>query len=119
MSWIDRINAALVQRIHGKATLRADDVGMELSGQRLAYSELCRAVAYRHPNPVGGDLAVALDFGGGRVVVVSENDGVWGTILSGLDRHPRNQRPSSEWTLALVAGAEDVRIELLQGPGEE
>jgi hypothetical protein len=113
MSWIDRINAAIVRRIHGKATLRADDQGVEVSGQRLAYAGLEHAVAYRHPNLVGDDLAVALDFGEGQVVIVSQNDAAWGTVLSGLDRHPRTQRPSTEWTLALVAGAEDLRIELL------
>jgi hypothetical protein len=113
MSWIDRINAAIVRRIHGKATLRADAVGVELSGRRLAYADLQHAVAYRHPNLVGDDLAVALDFGEGRIVVVCENDGAWRTVVAALDAHPRSQRPAVEWTLALVAGAEDVRIELV------
>jgi hypothetical protein len=44
---------------------------------------------------------------------VSENDAAWRTFLSGLDGHPRNQLLSTEWTLTLIAGAEDVRIELL------
>jgi hypothetical protein len=112
MSWIDRINAAIVRRIRGEATLRADALGVELSGRRLAYADLQQAVAYRHPNPIGDDLSVALDFGDGRIVTVSENDAAWRTVLSGLDGHPRNQLLSTEWTLVLV-GAEDVRIELL------
>jgi hypothetical protein len=113
MSWIDRINAAIVRRIQGNATLRADALGVELSGRRLAYADLQHAIAYRHPNPIGDDLSLALDFGDGRIVTVSENDAAWRTVLSGLDGHPRNQRLSTDWTLLLVAGAEDVRIELL------
>jgi hypothetical protein len=113
MSWIDRINAAIVRRIHGKASLVADDRGLEQAGKRLAYADLKRATAYRHPNLVADDLAVALDFGDGRVIVVSENDEVWMAVLAALDAHARNVRPSTEWRLALVAGTADVRIELL------
>jgi len=117
MSWIDRINAAIVRRLHGKATLAADERGVELNGQRLAYADIQRAVAYRHPNLVSDDLTVALDFGDGGSVVVSENDqALWTTVLAALDRHPRNQRPSTEWRLALVAGAADVQVELLRSP---
>lgn len=116
MSWIDRINAALARRIKGQAALQADDDGLEESGRRLAYSDLRQAVAYRHPSLVGDDLAVALDFGQGRLVTISENDAAWQAILAALDRHPRNQRRSTEWTLALVAGREDVRIEVLSAP---
>ena len=113
MSWIGRLNDAIVRRINGKATLTADEHAVELSGQRLAYADLQHAVAYRHPSYIGDDLAVALDFGEGQLVIVSQNDAAWGVVLSGLDRHPRRQRPSTEWTLALVAGAEDLRIELV------
>lgn len=113
MSWIDRINAAIVRRIHARTTLAADEDGVELSGQRLLYADLERAVAYRHPNLVGDDLTVVLDFGDDRIVVVSENDEAWTKVLAALDRHPHNERPSTEWQLALVAGGEDVRIELL------
>jgi hypothetical protein len=116
MSWIDRINAAIVRRIHGTKPLVADERGVELEGQRLVYADLERAVAYRHPNLVGDDLTVALDFGGGRVVVVSENDEAWATVVAALDRHPRRQRPSQEWRLALVAGAAEDRLELLTPP---
>jgi hypothetical protein len=103
MSWIDRINAAIVRRIHGKATLIADDVGVELSGQRREYSGLHRAVAYGHPNPVGDALSVALDFGEGQIVVVSENDAAWRTVVEALDAHPRNRMPYVEWSVRLVA----------------
>jgi hypothetical protein len=116
MNWIDRINAAIVRRIHGKVTLRADANGVEQDGQRLAWSGLERAVAYRHPSLVGDDLAVALDFGQSRIVVVSEDDEAWGTVVAALDRHPRRQRLSQEWRLALVAGAAEDRLELLTPP---
>lgn len=99
----------------GGTTLAADEDGVELSGQRLAYADLERAVAYRHPNLVGDDLTVALDFGDGRVVVVSENDEAWTKVLAALDRHPQNQRPSTEWRLTLVAGVQEARIDLLTG----
>jgi hypothetical protein len=115
MSWIDRINAAIVRRIHGKAALRADDQGVELSGQRLMYADLRRAVAYRHPNLIGDDLAIALDFGEGLVVVVSENDAGWRTVVAAINAHPRSRRPSTEWRLALVGGVPEERVELLTG----
>lgn len=113
MRWIDRINAAIVRRIHGTKPLLADGRGLELEGQRLAYAELERAVAYRRPNLVGDDLTVALDFGGGRVAVVGDSDERWSTVLAALDAHPRNTRPSPEWRLALVAGGEDLQVDLL------
>ena len=50
MSWIDRMNAAFVRRIHGRRPLLADEHGVEHEGQRLAYADLQRAVAYRHSN---------------------------------------------------------------------
>lgn len=113
MSWIDRINAAIVCSIHGTKRLFADERGLVLEGQRLAYAELERAVAYRRPNLVGDDLTVALDFGGGRLVVVGDTDEGWSTVLAALDAHPRNTRPSTEWRLALVAGGDDLPIDLL------
>ena len=144
MSWIDRINAAIVRRIHGKVPLIADEQGLEQAGQRVAYAELQRAVAYRHRNLVGYslqgryeveavstedqnhateigpafrdngyDLALVLDFGEGRVVTIAENHEAWTTVLAALDRDPCNKRPSAEWRLELVAGAEDVRLDLL------
>jgi hypothetical protein len=85
VSWIDRINAAIVRRISGKATLLADEQGIEQAGQRLAWSGLDRAIAYRHPSLVGDDLAVALDFGESRIVVVSEM----------MKRGKRSSRPST------------------------
>lgn len=75
--------------------------------------DLERAVAYRHPDFVGDDLTVALDFGEGRVVVVSENDAAWHPVLSALDADPRGRQRSAEWTVALVGGAADMRIELI------
>jgi hypothetical protein len=111
MSWVDRINGAILRRIAGKATLLADEQGIEQSGQRFAYAELQRAVAFREPNLIGDALSVALDFGAGRIIVVSENEAAWQPILASLDAHPRNRRSSSEWSLALVAGGD--RIELL------
>ena len=113
MSWIDRINAAIVRRIHGKVPLIADEQGLEQAGQRVAYAELQRAVAYRHRNLVGDDLALVLDFGEGRVLTIAENHEAWTTVLAALDRDPCNKRPSAEWRLELVAGAEDVRLDLL------
>jgi hypothetical protein len=114
MSWIDRINAAIVRRIHGKAMPVADEHGVGQDGQRLAYADLHRAVAYRHPNLVGDDLAVALDFGEGRIVVFSQNDDAWKTVLAALDAHPLSQQPSTEWTVALIAGSPETRIELMR-----
>ena len=113
MSWIDRINAAVVRRIAGKDSLLADEHGIEQSGQRYAYADLERAVAYRHPNHVGDDLAVALDFGESRIVLVTENEDAWTTVLTALDNHPRSRLRSTEWQLALVAAAEGERLELL------
>lgn len=113
MSWIDRINAAIVRRIDRKDPLLADEHGIEQSGQRYAYADLKRAVAYRHPNLIGDELTVALDFGEGHIIIVSENDAAWRAVLSSLDAHPRSQRPSAEWSLALVAGSEDAHIDLL------
>ena len=113
MSWIDRINAAIVRRIHGTKLAVADARGVERDGQRLEYAELERAVAYHHPSLAGDRLTIALDFGGGRVAVVCESDEGWRTLLAALDAHPRNARPSTEWRLALLAGGEDLRIGLL------
>ena len=70
-------------------------------------------LAYRHRNLVGDDLALVLDFGEGRVLTIAENHEAWTTVLAALDRDPRNKRPSAEWRLELVAGAEDVRLDLL------
>jgi hypothetical protein len=111
--WIDRINAAIVRRISGKTTQLVDEQGIEQAGQRLAWSGLERAIAYRHPSLVGDDLAVALDFGESRIVVVSENDEAWKTVLAALDAHPRSRQRSPEWTIALVAGSPEARIELV------
>jgi hypothetical protein len=113
MSWIDRINAAIVWRIARKDGLLADEHGIEQSGQRYAYADLERAVAYRHPNHVGDDLAVALDFGESRIIVVTENDDAWTTVLAVLDKHPRNRRRLTEWRLALVVAAARERLELI------
>ena len=111
MSWVDRINDAILRRISGKAALLADEQGIEQSGQRFAYAELQHAVAFRQPNLVGDALSVALDFGGGRIIVVSETEAAWRSVVASLDAHPRNRKSSAEWSLALVAGEE--RIELL------
>jgi hypothetical protein len=102
MSWFDRINAALVRRITGRMAIVADEQGLEQAGQRVAYADLQHAVAYRHPSYVGDDLAVVLDFGK-----------AWKPLLAALDVHPRIQRSSPEWRVMLVAGAPEVRIELL------
>lgn len=114
MSWIDRINAAIVRRIAGKHSLLADAHGIEQSGQRYAYADLERAVAYRHPNYVGDELAVALDFGESRIVVVTENEEAWTTLLAALDEHPRSRLRSTEWRLALVAADAGEWLELLE-----
>lgn len=113
MSWIDRINAAILRRVSRAPPVIADEHGVELSGRKYPYAELERAVAFRHPNLIGDDLTVALDFGGGHIIIVSENDAAWRTVLSSLDAHPRSHRPFAEWSLALVAGPEEAHIDLL------
>lgn len=113
MSWIDRINQAILRRIQPAETVLADETGIEQAGRRYSYSELHRAVAYRQPGVVGDALSVALDFGDGRIVVVSESDAAWRHILIALDRDTRVRHRSAEWSLCLVGGAPDARFELL------
>jgi hypothetical protein len=112
-TWFDRLNAAIVRRIHGNVTLTADEHGVPLNGQRLAYADLQHAVAYHQSRYTYDELAVVLDFGEGRTAVFSESDEAWNAVLAALDAHPRNRGPSLEWRLALVAGGQDERIELL------
>lgn len=114
MSWFDRLSAAIVRRIHGNVTLTADQHGVERNGHRLAYADLQRAVAYHQPRYTYDELAVALDFGEGRIVVFTESDEAWNAILAALDAHPRSFKPSIEWRLALVAAGADEQIELLR-----
>jgi hypothetical protein len=113
MSWIDRINHAISRRTSGKAVLLAGEHGIEQAGQRYPYADLQRAVALRQPSVIGDALSVALEFGEGHVVVVSDTDAAWKPVLASLDEHPRILRPSAEWSLALVAGAADARFGLL------
>lgn len=118
MSWIDRINAAIVRRISRPATVVADEGGVEQAGRRHAYANLQRAVAFRQPNLIGDALSIALDFGDRNVIVISEHDAAWKTVLSSLDADPRSQRPAAEWCVALIAASEDARFELFQAVGE-
>jgi hypothetical protein len=93
---------------------RADQHGVERNGHRLAYADLQRAVEYHQPRYTSDELAVALDFGAGRIVVFTESDKAWNANLAALDAHPRSSKPSIEWRLALVAAGADEQIELLR-----
>jgi len=113
MSWIDRINAAVLRRIaRGRAQMSADANGVTKDGQTLTYADLERAVAYRHPSLVGDDLVLLLDFGRGRIIPVSEHDAAWQTIVEAIDTHPRNRTRYPDWSVGLLADV-NARFELL------
>ena len=112
--WIDRINRAVLRRISPALTLVADAEGIELGdGSRYRYADLQRVVAFRQAGLVGDALSVALDFGDEQVIVVSQADDAWPNILSALDVDPRSRMPSSQWSLALIAGEGDSQVDVL------
>lgn len=116
MSWIDRINAAVLRRIaRGREPVTADAYGVTKDGQTLRYADLERAVAYCHPSLVGDDLVLLLDFGHGRLIPVTEHDAAWKTVIEALDAHPRNRTRYPEWSVGLVANVK-ARFELLSPP---
>lgn len=112
--WIDRINEAILRRLSSRSRVSVNAEGVVLDGARqYSYADLERVVAFRQANWVGDVLALALDFGGGRVIVVTESDSAWPVLLRALDAQSRITMCSSEWTLRLVAGDEQTELELL------
>jgi hypothetical protein len=88
--------------------------GIELGdGSRHRFADLERVVAFRHASLVGDALSVALDFGDGHVIVVSQADDVWSHVLSALDTDPRSRMSSSQWSLALIASEGESQVEIL------
>ena len=108
MSWFERIKA--IFRPPPPSPVCADETGLHRDGQKYPYAELQGIVAFRHPNHLGDTFALALDFGDQRLVVLSEHDAVWHTVLAALDAHPRVQCHSTRWLLTLVAGAENIDL---------
>lgn len=116
MSWIDRINAAVLRRIaRGRKQMSADANGVTKDDQTFPYADLERAVAYCHPSLVGDDLVLLLDFGQGRIIPVTEHDAAWKTVVEALDAHPRNRTRYPDWSVGLVADVK-ARFELLSPP---
>jgi hypothetical protein len=113
VSWIDRINAAVLRRIaRGRVQMSADANGVTKDGQTFPFADLERAVAYCHPGLVGDDLVILLDFGAGRLVPVTEHDSAWRTVVEAIDAHPRNSTRYPDWSVGLVADVKG-RFELL------
>jgi hypothetical protein len=113
-SWIDRINRAVRRRLSPTFSVVAHREGIELGdGSRYRYADLERVVASRHGSLVGDALSVALDFGDGHVIVVSQADDAWSQIPSALDADPRSRMSSSQWSLTLIAGEGESQLEIL------
>jgi hypothetical protein len=113
-SWIDRINRAVLRRLSPTFSVVADRDGVELGdGRRYRYADLERVVAFRQASLVGDALSVALDFGNGNVIVVSQADDVWSQVLSALDADPRSRMSSSQWALTLIASEGESQLEVL------
>ncbi len=116
-SWVDRINRAILRRVSPTFSVVADRVGIEHGdGRRHRYADLERVVAFRQASLVGDALSVALDFGDGHVIVVSQGDEVWSHVLSALDADPRSHMSSSQWSLALIASEGESQVEILGVP---
>jgi hypothetical protein len=113
-SWVDRINRAILRRVSPTYSVVTYREGIELGdGSRYRYADLERVVAFRQASLVGDALSVALDFGDGHVIVVSQADDVWSHVLSALDADPRSRMSSSQWSLALIASEGESQVEIL------
>lgn len=112
-SWIDRINRAVLRRLSPTFSVVADRDGINLGdGSRYRYADLERVVAFRQASVVGDALSVALDFGDGHVIVVSQADDVWSQVVSALDADSRSRMLSSEWSLTLIASEGESQVEI-------
>jgi len=106
MSWLDRINAAIVRRIRAREASEPEvtDEGVRLhDGSFLAFRALYRVIAFTQPALIGEFQSLGLDFGDGRVLVVNESQSVWDQIVRVLDAHPDRVLESKDWRLRLVA----------------
>jgi hypothetical protein len=113
-SWVDRINRAILRRVSPTNSVVGYREGIELGdGSRRRYADLERVVAFRQASLVGDALSVALDFGDGHVIVVSQADDVWLHVLSALDADPRSRMSSSQWSLMLIASEGESQLEIL------
>ena len=113
-NWIDGINRAGLRRLSPSFSVVPDHEGIELGdGSRYRYADLERVVAFRQASLVGDALSVALDFGNGHVIVVSQTDEVWLHVLSALDADPRSRMSSSQWSLTLIASEGESQLDIL------
>jgi hypothetical protein len=113
-SWIERINRVILGRLSPAASVVAHHDGLELGdGTRYRYVDLQRVIAFRQASLVGDALSVALDFGNGRAVVVSQADDVWPQVVSALDADPRTRMSSAQWSLILIASKGESQVEIV------
>ena len=105
MSLIDRINGLIMSR------LRRNRPGPALAGDALRLGDevfplaaLTGVVAYEADVYAGAVIALALVFGDGRSLTVSQEDACWTGFLAALDRLGLTERPSRDWLTAMIAG---------------
>lgn len=112
--WVDRLNRAILRGVSKRPAVQVTASELQAGGHTYRFSELRRAVAFRQASWVGDELAVALEFDEGVVVVLTEQDAGWSQLLVILDADPRTQLLSAEWSLRLVGGDAETRLELLR-----
>jgi hypothetical protein len=89
-------------------------------GGTLYFSELERVVAFLQPSFIGEDLSLALDFGCGRVVQLTEADDAWAATVTALDLNPQISTSSHVWSLELASSQDrNQTVELLNVTSKE
>lgn len=112
--WVERLNRAVLRRISSRSPVLVTDLHVRVGARTYRFFELQRVVAFRQPSWVGDALAVALEFEDGAAVVVTEQDRGWPQLLTALDADSRTEMVSAEWSMRLVGGDAETRLEVLR-----
>lgn len=117
--YFERLAAMLRPKRAAPVAVSADAEGLQIGGERLAWSELRRLDAYKRDIYVGDFLCLAILASSGRVFEINEESPGWKEAGDAIERFLPGSLPRAEWTLRLIAAnpGESVAIYLRSDEG--